>query len=57
MFGLDTPAGARLEETRRFFAFLRDEVPRLMHKWNELNARDERGTPFKRPLSDTDRSR
>ncbi|MER6576174.1 MarR family transcriptional regulator [Nonomuraea sp. NPDC001023] len=36
--GLDTPAGQRMDETRRFFAFLRHEVPQLIHKWDELNA-------------------
>ncbi|WP_250906423.1 GbsR/MarR family transcriptional regulator [Nonomuraea sp. NEAU-A123] len=39
VFGTDTPAGARMDETRRFFAFLRSEVPQLLHKWNELNTR------------------
>jgi DNA-binding MarR family transcriptional regulator len=39
VFGTDTPAGARMDETRRFFAFLRSEVPQLLHKWNEVNAR------------------
>jgi DNA-binding transcriptional regulator GbsR (MarR family) len=34
--GLDTPAGARLEETRKFFEFLRHEVPQLMTRWREL---------------------
>ncbi|MEU7832770.1 MULTISPECIES: MarR family transcriptional regulator [unclassified Nonomuraea] len=38
VLGTDTPAGARMDETRRFFAFLRSEVPQLLHKWNELNA-------------------
>lgn len=31
--GPDTPAGARLEETRAFFEFLRDEIPHVMAKW------------------------
>ncbi|SDP14368.1 MarR family protein [Actinopolyspora xinjiangensis] len=31
--GPDTSAGARLDETRRFFEFLRAELPRLMEKW------------------------
>jgi DNA-binding MarR family transcriptional regulator len=39
VLGTDTPAGARMDETRRFFAFLRSEVPQLLHKWNEVNAR------------------
>ncbi|MEO3796517.1 MarR family transcriptional regulator [Nonomuraea sp. B10E15] len=40
VFGRDTPVGARLEETRRFFAFLRREVPMLMHKWLEQESGD-----------------
>ena len=31
--GPGTPAGARLEETREFFAFLREELPALMERW------------------------
>ena len=31
--GRDTPAGQRLEETREFFAFLREELPALMERW------------------------
>jgi DNA-binding transcriptional regulator GbsR (MarR family) len=31
--GPDTPAGRRLEETREFFAFLREELPALMERW------------------------
>lgn len=34
--GADTPAGARLTETRRFFDFLRDEMPQLMEKWHAV---------------------
>ena len=34
--GGDTPAGERLEETRRFFAFLHEEVPKMLDKWREL---------------------
>jgi DNA-binding transcriptional regulator GbsR (MarR family) len=34
--GPGTPAGARLEETRRFFEFLRHEGPRVMARWQEL---------------------
>jgi DNA-binding transcriptional regulator GbsR (MarR family) len=33
--GSDTPAGARLEETRAFFAFLRDELAQVMAKWQQ----------------------
>jgi predicted transcriptional regulator len=36
-YGADTPVGARFGETERFFAFLREEVPKLMAKWRELN--------------------
>ncbi|WP_219464493.1 hypothetical protein [Nonomuraea rhizosphaerae] len=38
VFGTDTAAGARMDETRRFFAFLRREVPELPHEWDEVNA-------------------
>ncbi|HZA82793.1 MAG TPA: MarR family transcriptional regulator [Actinomycetes bacterium] len=31
--GPDTPAGARLEETRAFFEYLLQEVPRLLERW------------------------
>jgi DNA-binding transcriptional regulator GbsR (MarR family) len=34
--GPDTPAGDRLEQTRRFFEFLRHEGPRVMARWREL---------------------
>ncbi|GLW09500.1 hypothetical protein Misp01_46290 [Microtetraspora sp. NBRC 13810] len=37
VLGADTPAGARLDETRRFFAFLRREVPDLLRRWREYN--------------------
>jgi DNA-binding MarR family transcriptional regulator len=40
--GRDTEAGARLDETRRFFAFVRGEVPQLMAKWREQRAAAER---------------
>jgi DNA-binding transcriptional regulator GbsR (MarR family) len=33
--GSDTPAGARLEETRAFFEFLRDELAQVMTRWQE----------------------
>lgn len=33
--GRDTRAGARLEESRRFFEFLREQLPELMRKWRE----------------------
>ena len=31
--GPDTPAGRRLQETREFFAFLREELPAMMERW------------------------
>jgi DNA-binding transcriptional regulator GbsR (MarR family) len=34
--GPDTPAGARLEENRRYFEFLRHEAPKVMARWQEL---------------------
>jgi hypothetical protein len=33
--GPDTPAGDRLEETRRFYAFLREELARILHDGRE----------------------
>lgn len=36
--GLDSPAGRRLDETRRFFAFLREEIKHSMAKWRRLQA-------------------
>jgi DNA-binding transcriptional regulator GbsR (MarR family) len=38
--GPDTPAGARLEETRAFFAFLRDELAQVMAKWQQRRLTD-----------------
>jgi DNA-binding transcriptional regulator GbsR (MarR family) len=38
--GPDTPAGARLEETRAFFEFLRDEIPQAMAKWRSQRLAD-----------------
>ncbi|MFI6535925.1 GbsR/MarR family transcriptional regulator [Nonomuraea sp. NPDC050547] len=38
LLGLDSPAGRRLEETRRFFAFVRDEIDQSMAKWWRLQA-------------------
>ena len=31
--GPESPAGRRLEETREFFAFLREELPAMMERW------------------------
>ncbi|MCO1578872.1 MarR family transcriptional regulator [Crossiella sp. SN42] len=39
IFGAEAPQGSRLAETQRFFAFLRDEIPRLMRDWAELEER------------------
>ncbi len=36
--GRRTAAGRRLDETRRFFEFLRDEMPQLMEKWRAQRA-------------------
>ena len=36
--GPDTPAGARLDETRRYFAFLRDQGPKVMASWRRLRS-------------------
>jgi DNA-binding transcriptional regulator GbsR (MarR family) len=33
--GLDTPAGARLAESLRFFEFLRDELSAMLERWRE----------------------
>ena len=33
--GPDTKAGARLEQSRQFFEFLRDQLPELRKKWRE----------------------
>jgi DNA-binding transcriptional regulator GbsR (MarR family) len=38
--GPDTAAGARLEETRQFFAYLLDELPRLLERWRVLRLAD-----------------
>nr|WP_276514856.1 MarR family transcriptional regulator [Nocardia transvalensis] len=44
LLGPDSPAGRRLDETRRFFAFLREEIDQSMAKWRRLQAaeRDHR---------------
>jgi DNA-binding transcriptional regulator GbsR (MarR family) len=38
--GPDTAAGARLEETRAFFAYLLQEVPRLLERWRARRLAD-----------------
>jgi DNA-binding transcriptional regulator GbsR (MarR family) len=42
VLGARTPAGRRLVETARFFAFVRGEFPRLMAKWKRVRGRGER---------------
>ena len=36
--GLDTPAGARLDETRRFFEYVRTELRGIQERWRALRA-------------------
>ncbi|WP_163507467.1 GbsR/MarR family transcriptional regulator [Fodinicola acaciae] len=36
VLGPNSPAGQRLDETRRFFAFLREEISQSMAKWRRL---------------------
>ena len=36
--GAETPAGQRLEQTRRFVEFLREQMPLLMDKWRAQEA-------------------
>ena len=38
VLGHDTPAGARVDDTRQFFAFLRSEFPALMDRWRAHRA-------------------
>jgi DNA-binding transcriptional regulator GbsR (MarR family) len=33
LLGPDRPAGRRVDETREFFAFLREELPAMMERW------------------------
>ncbi|QFU89659.1 hypothetical protein [Amycolatopsis sp. YIM 10] len=39
IFGSQTEIGTRLAHTERFFAFLRAEIPQLMRKWKDQEAR------------------
>ncbi|NHD16719.1 MULTISPECIES: GbsR/MarR family transcriptional regulator [Actinopolyspora] len=39
--GAETAAGSRLDETRRFFEFLRAELPKLMDKWRAQEGREK----------------
>lgn len=36
--GLESKAGSRLDESRQFFDFMRDELPRLMNRWRAYQA-------------------
>ncbi|GAA0809211.1 GbsR/MarR family transcriptional regulator [Spirilliplanes yamanashiensis] len=36
--GVGSAAGQRLDETRRFFAYLRGELPKLIERWREREA-------------------
>lgn len=42
--GEDTPAGARINQSRAFFDFLTDEMPALLKRWREYQAA-QRGEP------------
>lgn len=39
--GRDTPAGERLQETYEFFAYLADEMPRLVERWRAKQLKSE----------------
>ena len=43
LLGADRPAGRRLEETRDFFAFLREELPAVMQRWQDRRATRDDG--------------
>jgi DNA-binding transcriptional regulator GbsR (MarR family) len=43
--GPDTPAGARLEETRAFFEFLMEEIPQVLERWRARRSAQERRRP------------
>jgi DNA-binding transcriptional regulator GbsR (MarR family) len=36
--GAGTPAGKRLEETRRFYRFIHEEMPGLLERWREVRS-------------------
>lgn len=51
LLGLDSPAGRRLDETSRFFAFMREEIRQSMAKWHRLQSAEHepgRGVPQSR---------
>jgi DNA-binding transcriptional regulator GbsR (MarR family) len=35
LIGADRPAGRRLQETREFFAFMQEELPAMLRRWEE----------------------
>jgi DNA-binding transcriptional regulator GbsR (MarR family) len=35
LLGADSPAGQRLQETREFFAFMQEELPAMLRRWEE----------------------
>ena len=41
--GANTPAGKRLEETRRFYQFVHEETPRLLERWREVRSQSAVG--------------
>jgi predicted transcriptional regulator len=43
VLGADTPAGARMAESRTFFEFLRREMPQLLERWR-AERRSRRGS-------------
>lgn len=43
LLGLDSPAGRRLDETSRFFAFIREEIKQSMEKWRHLQETERGG--------------
>ncbi|NUR84013.1 MAG: MarR family transcriptional regulator, partial [Nonomuraea sp.] len=45
ILGLDSAAGQRLDETRRFFAFLREEIRQSMDKWRRLQSAGRETAP------------
>ncbi|GAA2206745.1 MarR family transcriptional regulator [Nonomuraea monospora] len=45
LLGLDSPAGRRLDETRRFFAFMREEIKESMTKWSRLQEAERHPSP------------
>jgi DNA-binding transcriptional regulator GbsR (MarR family) len=50
LLGLDSPSGRRLDETRRFFTFIREEIRQSMEKWRRLQAAERSaGRPARAP--------